>query len=354
MNSLREYIKEEIDNIFLLNEVAVSEEIKNASNLILDKIIEIENETLLSNWKKSSKIDGFVLVDRIYINSKDLFFKDLWIDLRLIKIKKTEHISEEQLKANNYGTFNENMILLNDDKKISRGQFFLNIAYVEGELKNNLTLGCIYHEVLHYYEAWKRFLKYGNPKVSDIASVRNSIQTRIKNECNGNFLLGLSEIIYYLCYFERNAFMATLYGELINTGASSIEDLEREFKNTKTYQNYYVNLQNPQLIFNSSLCSDKNDLYKINEIIEKTISNFNQVNINNKVESKDLKFFYKNESIEEYANKIFKLIKKEEAVVNKKLPFVFKKILADKQKKIKTLNEIDFNFNEEKIFPGRL
>ena len=88
MNSLREYIKEEIDNIFLLNEVAVSEEIKNASNLILDKIIEIENETLLSNWKKSSKIDGFVLVDRIYINSKDLFFKDLWIDLRLIKIKK--------------------------------------------------------------------------------------------------------------------------------------------------------------------------------------------------------------------------------------------------------------------------
>jgi glutamyl-tRNA reductase len=149
--------------------------------------------------------------------------------------------------------------------------------------------------------------------------------------------------------------MATLYGELINTSISTTEDAKREFKKTKTYQNYYINLVNPQLIFNKELCLDKNDLPKINEIIEKTIDEFNQINVNNKIKKlSDLKFYYNNENVDDFVNKVTKLAKKEEEIVKKKLPHVFKKILSDKQKKIKTLNEADFNFNDNKIFPGRL
>ncbi len=345
-------IKEEIEKI--LKEVAVSEEIKESADLILKEILDFEESILDNRWKELSNIHGKTIRDELRIDVKNNFFRTLNVEIRLVKIDKDQDVNSAIINSNNYGAFNDSLVYLDSDDKIRNGKIFLNIAYFEGDLNNNLITGLIYHEILHYYEAWMRLKKYGNSKVSDFSNIKNSIQTKIKNECNGDFLKGLSEIIYYLCYFERNAFMATLYGELINTSARNTDEIEVLFKKTKTYENYYINLLNPTLIFNKEMCISKEDLEKVNKIIQSTINEYNKLNPKHKFDLPNIPFYYSGNGIDNYINKILKLVAKEQKVVENKLPKVFKKILKDKQLKLKSINESDLEFNDNIIFPGRI
>jgi hypothetical protein len=345
-------IKEEIEKI--LKEVAVSEEIKESAGLILKEVLDFEESILDNRWKELSNIHGKTIRDELRIDVKNNFFRTLNVEIRLVKIDKDQDVNSAIINSNNYGAFNDSLVYLDSGDKIRNGKIFLNIAYFEGDLNNNLTTGLIYHEILHYYEAWMRLKKYGNSKVSDFSNIKNSIQTKIKNECNGDFLKGLSEIIYYLCYFERNAFMATLYGELINTSARNIDEIEILFKKTKTYENYYINLLNPALIFNKEMCISKEDLEKVNKIIQSTINEYNKLNPKHKLDLSNIPFYYSGNGIDNYMNKILKLVAKEQKVVENKLPKVFKKILKDKQLKLKSINESDLEFNDNIIFPGRI
>ena len=353
---LRNLIREEINKI--LKEVAVSEDMKNSVELIFQEIIDFEESAFENRWKNLSenelKIKGKSIRDEIHINTKEHFFRTLNIEVRLVKLDKNQKINSEVINSNNYGAFNDSIVYLDDDKKIRNGKIFLNISYFSGDLKNNLTNGIIYHEILHYYEAWMRLKKYGNPKTSDFSNIKNSIQTKIKNECNGDFLKGLSEIIYYLCYFERNAFMATLYGELINTSSNSIEDLQNAFKKTKTYENYYVNLKNPTLIFNKGMCVSDKDLEDINKIIQDTVSQYNSLNPNYKFYSENIPFYYSGSGVDDYIKKILNLVNKERKLVENKLPKIFEKILKDKKMKLNSINESNLEFNDNNIFFERL
>ncbi len=350
--NIRNLIREEIEKI--LKEVAVSEEMKESVNLILKEILDFEEGVFDNRWKELSNIHGKTIRDEIRIDTKGNFFRTLNIEIRLVKLDNGQKIDSTTINSNNYGTFKDSLVYLDSDDKIRNGRIFLNIAYFEGNLNNNLTRGLIYHEILHYYEAWMRLKKYGNSKVSDFSNIKNSIQTKIKNECNGDFLKGLSEIIYYLCYFERNAFMATLYGELINVNASNIEELKILFRKTKTYENYYINLLNPILILNKEMCVSKEDLERVNSIIQSIINEYNKLNPNYQFDLIDNPFYYSGDSVDDYVNNILKLAAKEQKVVEKKLPKVFKKILKDKQLKLKSINESSLEFNDNIIFPGRI
>ena len=355
MENIKRILNEEIEKVFLLSERIVSEDIKSAASFVLNEIVDFESEILEQNWKPSTNGKAKVFMDDFYINSKDLFFKNFLLTLRLVKLKSFEGISKDELFANNHGNFNDESMMLTENKKAISGKIRLNIFYKEGNINNNITLGLIYHELLHYYESYKRLLKYGEKSFSNLHSVYNIAHKKMaldgKAE-NKPFLYGLGTLVYCLCYFERNAFMSTLYGELIRVSCNSIECLKGQFKETKTYNNYYIFLENPEEIFNKSMISEDLDLQKINEIIKNSVESYNETNINNKVKLENIEFYYNGEGIEKYINKIYKLVKKSKERTDKKLPYAFEKILFDRKKKILAIRESDLFFLQN--IPNRI
>lgn len=342
---LREYIREQVENVFLLNENIVSENIIKASEFVLNHIVELESEILEQDWKLSTNEKAMVFLDKTYIFSKFLFFKDLWVTLRLIKLNKEVQVSESEIKANNHSSFDDFAMRLTSDKKATKGEARFNIFYKDGDLNNDITLGLIYHEILHYYEHYQRLLKYGEKSFEDLHSVYNIFNSKINDDDNlkqNAFLYSLSTLVYCLCYFERNAFMANLYGELIRVSCDSISCLEGQFKQTSTYNNYYKFLKNPAEIFNEEMFhGNKDDLKEINKIITGSIESYNKINVKNKIDNKDVGFYYKGESIKDYVEKIYKMIAKAKYKTDKKLPEVFKKVLFDREMKVRAINEID-------------
>lgn len=351
---LRKFISKEVNKT--ITESIVSDEIKESANFLIYKIIELEKNISPFRWSELSHnefgITGKSIKEQITIDVENLFFENLILQVRFVKLDKNQEISQTLINSNNYGNFDDSMVYLNGNK-IKNGKIYLNISYFEDSLENGLTKGVVYHELLHYYESWQRLKKYGNPKTSDLSNIKNSIQTRLRNEVDNKFLNGISEIIYYFCYFERNAFMATLYGELIDRNENTLGGLNKIFKKTKTYENYYINLLKPELIFNKNIGVEKDDLDKINETIKETIKKYNQINPNNKYNPQKIPFYYKGGTVESYMKKILGIISTEQKIVERKINKVFKKVLYDRKSKLKSVNEKFDNIGNELIF-GRL
>lgn len=189
--------------------------------------MELEADVQPENWKKLSSANGFEFNDYVFLATKDLFFKTVQIKFRFIKLSKNANVDKNKISRNNYGNFDDYYVQLKDGK-ILKGILNFNFAYHENNFNNKTTKGLIMHEVQHYYEAFKRIVN--NKPENANSKTTNLAQKKIKENENNKFIQGLSFLMYLSLYFERNANLTSLYGELIMMGVLIWGDKKRFFK----------------------------------------------------------------------------------------------------------------------------
>ena len=334
--NIRKIIREAIDKI-LIKERITSKELEESGNFLYNELIEFESEIVSSNWKKLNKVDGFEYSDFIVYNSNDLFFTDVQIEFRFIKLSNNFKATEEELLRNNHGYFDDKFMRIKNGKAIG-GRIYLNFAYYDGNFKNTITKNLTKHEMEHYYEHYKRELNNGDKSFAYMANVTNVAKEKILNNESNQFLNNLSFLMYCSLYFERNANLSTLYGELMNMPGGSLKEIDNDFKISKIYKFYYQYLENPQKIFNKEIfLKDEVDLTVINKYINDSIDDLeDKRNVLNA-------FFYKGNGVDNYIKKVYKIIEKSKYKFDKKLEYTFKKVLFDKKNQFGNLNE-NLNF----------
>ena len=255
-------------------EFSAKQLLEDAKKFLLDELIELESEIPSINWKKLKRFDdSFEFNDFTILNTDNLFFKNIQIVFRFIKISKKIEISEEEFLKNNYGDFDDSYMKLENNKAV-KGIIRLNIAYYEGNFKNDITKNLITHELEHYYEHYKRALNNGDKSFSYMSNVTNIAKEKNLNNEKNEFLNNLSFLMYCSLYFERNANLSTLYGELMNMPGNSLKEIKNDFIISKIYKSYYKYLENPQQIFNKELyLNNQIDLNIINKYINDSMEN---------------------------------------------------------------------------------
>lgn len=353
-NKIRQLIREEINKTFLLQERFSSKQIDDAVDAIKNELIEFEDAVIEDNYRKETpdkKAKILTEILTIYVRNKNIFFKDLVLAIRFVKVKKEYPLNHDELKTNARGSFGEDYGFIDSaDKKLTKSKINIDYTFNEGEFDTKILTALVYHEVLHMYELYNKILN-GKSGFSDKHMIYNMFMKKLLEKAKENkcydFLERLSRIIYCLCYFEKNAFVTSLYGKLLDCESFNLRNANEEFLQTKTYSSYYEPLKNVNENLNINLINNESSEFiknNLNDLIKETVEEYNNWNINNKVTINEIPFKYNGESIEQYLSKIKKIAKNELIKFEKILPGIYKKVLYTRYKKLRGINERYFVF----------
>lgn len=135
-------------------------------------------------------------------------------------------------RQKNHGGYNSKATKFNPNtKKIKKANFFFELFFTEYDSAKRLS-PLFYHEFTHAYEDYCRLL---NSKKSLYQRGVDSEYYRNKENITAGILSACKHIIYFLSSNERNAFMASIRGEIEQSPSFDANQMLKQLKNSRLW-----------------------------------------------------------------------------------------------------------------------
>ena len=237
---IRKIISEEIEKILLFEEEDIPDDVVKATREVIKKLKEYVNNNVAEGDFKSitSFLNGLkakkYIKNNIEFTFDDLFFREIVINLILVKPEEGEKFDEETINTNNTADVVHSFNFGRETGRIERINLDLNFCYNE-KIDNIITYAIVSHELTHPYEFYMKKSNYITAK----QYLYNSVYSASKKD---EKIFPIVFLFYCMCYFELNANIVALYYELMkNKSADNYSVIVKHcYKQTSTYKESFI------------------------------------------------------------------------------------------------------------------
>ena len=196
--------------------------------ILNDMDIYIKRFKRFLNQNRDLQGETFILEDNIFSTISDCFFNEVKFEINWHKGNFCDGACATNLE-------------LDDNDKIKCLDIRFNLGGTTWASLVNSAGGILAHEITHAYEAYQRLVKGGKTFYDEIVDTHYTDVINLKNSSTEQIEKLIGYVNYYLFNFEVNAYIASVYSNLLNIAPSwkKPEDaLEYLEKKDKTFQNY--------------------------------------------------------------------------------------------------------------------
>lgn len=227
----------------------------------LNEHLENNTDDLLKEYGVFNNCEGITKkVYNVYQKNKgkegtfNIIIDNDWIEEVIVNLK--------HLKTNTFAEYDatNSTMITNVKGDVKRMRIIININSLYTNPKREFV--GIMHELQHAYEDYNRAIN-NKDSIADTALEHGYVKNIVGSYNNVNKNI-ISNLLYYIERFERNAYFAEITGELKNTddNISSVEDAMKYVESLDVYKLYYETI--PRTIDSILVITDRN---KQNEVI---------------------------------------------------------------------------------------